>query len=83
MKSYLKTFLFVIIVLTTLWYISNPLNALDYVKRPEIVIAIGVLIITILMNGKIVKDLHETRFEKLSKEEKEKYETQNDWLSAA
>ena len=85
MKTYVRTFLFGILVLATLWYISNPISALDFVKKPEIVFALGVLIIAILFNGKIVKELHETRYEKLSEEEKEKYVTQNknDWVSAA
>lgn len=81
MRSYIRTLLFVILVFAILWYISNPMNALDFLKRPEIVFALGVLIIAILFNGKIVKNLNETRYEKLSNEEKEKYAVQNDWLN--
>ena len=80
MRSYVKTLLFALIVLTTLWYLSNPMSAIDFVKKPEIVFALIILFIVILFNGKIVKDLNETRFNNLSEEEKEKYATQNDWF---
>jgi len=83
MKSYIRTLLFGILVFAVLWYISNPISAIDFVNKPEIVFALGVLIIAILFNGKIVKNLHEARFDKLSEEEKKKYTTQNqnDWVS--
>ena len=65
MKSYIRTLLFGILVFAVLWYISNPISAIDFVNKPEIVFALGVLIIAILFNGKIVKNLHEARFDKL------------------
>lgn len=40
-----------------------------------------VLFLAVLFNGKIAKNLNESRFKKLSEEEKKKCAVQNDWLS--
>ncbi|PHR69424.1 MAG: cytochrome C oxidase subunit III [Lutibacter sp.] len=80
MKSYIRTFLFAIVVFAILWYLSGTISALDFVKKPEIVFGLAVLLIAILFNGKVVKNLNDIQYEKLSEEEKEKQNVQNNWL---
>ena len=79
MKSYIKTILFAIVVFALLWYFSDTTSALDFVKKPEIVFALAALLIAILFNGKIVKNLHDIQHEKLSEEEK-MIATEDNWF---
>ena len=80
MKSYIRTFLFAIVVFAVLWYLSGTISAIDFVKKPEIVFGLTILLIAILFNGKVVKNLHDIQYEKLSEEEKAKQGTQSSWL---
>lgn len=80
MKSYIRTFLFAIVVFTTLWFLLDSKTALDFVKKPEIVFGLAILFILILFNGKIVKDLNEVKYSKLSEEEKVNYNIKSNWL---
>ena len=81
MKSYIRTFLFAIIVFAILWYLSDTSSALDFVKRPEIVVGLVALLIAILFNGKIVKNLNEVQHSKLSEEEKQVKIAKITWFS--
>ncbi len=83
MKSYIKTFLFAIVVYAILWYLSGSISAIDFVKKPEIVFGLVILLIAILFNGKVTKELHDIQYEKLSEEEKAKLSVKNNWLERA
>ena len=78
MKGYIKTTLFVIIIFVVLWYLIGSKPALDFVKQPELVFGLVILIILILFNGKINRNLERIRFEKLSEEEKEIHSIKED-----
>ncbi len=80
MKSYIRTFLFAIVVFAILWYLSGTISALDFVKKPEIVLGLAILLIAILFNGKVVKSLHNIQYGKLSEEEKARQNISNNWL---
>lgn len=81
MKSYIRTFLFAIVVFAILWYLSDANSALDFVKKPGIVVALVALLIAILFNGKIVKNLNEIQDGKLSEEEKLTQVAKSNWFS--
>lgn len=70
MKGYLKTIVFAIITFGVLWYFIGTKAALDFVKEPELVFGLVILLIVILINGKIRTNLRNVRFDKLSEEEK-------------
>lgn len=80
MRSYIKTFVFAILVFFGIWYLSNPVSTLDIITKPESIGSLFVLIIALIFNGKIASDLRKIRYEKLSEEEKLKFDTQGDWL---
>ncbi|MDT0552892.1 cbb3-type cytochrome c oxidase N-terminal domain-containing protein [Urechidicola vernalis] len=70
MKGYLKTTVFAIIIFGVLWYFIGTKAALDFVKEPELVFGLVILLIVILINSKVRKNLRQVRFDKLSDEEK-------------
>ncbi|MCK5815860.1 MAG: c-type cytochrome [Flavobacteriaceae bacterium] len=77
--GYLKVTLFGLIVFGGLWYLTD-ISASDLVKKPELVVGLTILLIAILFNGKIVRNLREIKYKKLSEEEqKEMAIAKNDW----
>ena len=81
MKGYLKTALFAIIIFAILWYFISSKSALDFVQEPELVFGLVILLVAVLFNGKINRNLKKIRFEKLSEEEKALYKVEeNSWL---
>lgn len=67
-SGYLRILLFGLIIFIGLWLITD-ISALDLVKKPELVFGFTILFIAILFNGKLVANLRQIKFEKLSKEE--------------
>lgn len=65
MKGYIKTTVFAIIIFGILWYFIGDKTSLDFVEQPELVIGLTVLLIVILINGKIRKNLKSIRSEKM------------------
>lgn len=70
--SYIKTLVFAAIIFGTLWYFIKPTTSLELVEKPEILLGLFILILLILFNGKISRDLKQIRFDKFSEEEKVK-----------
>ncbi len=69
MKSYIKTALFALVIFAILWYLSDTTSALDFVKNPKLVFALVALVLAIIFNGKIVRNLDKIKSNKLSNEE--------------
>lgn len=83
MKRFLKTTVFAIIIFGILWYFIGPKSSLDFVKQPEIVIGLSILLIVILINGKIRSNLKKVRAEKLGEDEKAALAaSENDWYKS-
>ncbi|AOW20656.1 cbb3-type cytochrome c oxidase N-terminal domain-containing protein [Urechidicola croceus] len=74
-KSFLKVILLSIIIFGILWYLFEDKSAVYFVQHPEVVLGLTVLFIAILLNGKIGSNLEEIRYEKLTEEEKIKFNT--------
>ncbi len=81
MKStgYLRIILFTLIVFTAIWYFTD-ISALDLVQKPEISLALTILLIIIIFNGKVVNNLKKIRHEKLSALEKSGAVVKDDWF---
>ena len=67
--GYLKVLLFGLIIFIGLWLVTD-ISALDLVKKPALVFGLSILFILILLNWKMVNNLREIKYEKLSEEEK-------------
>lgn len=81
MKGYIKTTVFAIVVFAILWYFIGSKSALDFVKEPELVFGLTILIIAILFNGKINRNLNKVRYENLTEEEKAAHDkTESSWM---
>lgn len=81
MKGYIKTGVFTIIVIIILWSLIGTKSALDFVKEPELVFGLTILVIAILFNGKIIRNLRKVRYENLTDEEKAAHDaSESAWM---
>lgn len=84
MKSteYLKVVLFSLLIFIGLGYLID-VSALDLIEKPELIFGFTILIIAILINGKIARNLRKIRYEKLTLEEQKILDTkENIWWNS-
>lgn len=80
LTSYIKTTLLTVVILGVLFYFLKPISALDFIEKPELILALVFLIILILFNGKINNDLRQIKFDNLSEEERaNKIKSKENW----
>ncbi len=68
--SYIKTIVFAAIVFGVLYYFTGPISALELVEKPELLFGLLILIVLLLVNGKISRELSRARDNKLTEEQK-------------